>query len=264
MEQKAIQHFLKRFFLSQRADILTDEKDLLEVRLTEALDKELMNRPFYWQYMKQTGQQPEPMTISFTTRNEQTKTRGESLHIGSPRIQQIFQLAKTYGTHTCLYEAGPLRPDKPTPLYPWLIANVKVSYLSHQRKDTLYSYGLQLIHGQLILEAMEKLREKSLFSTISPHAYTMKSLIKPASGLERVKRHLVMQLESEERDWAVVAKERMKEELSTLQAYFEETSLSTEEYEREKKAIENQYEPNIRVELVNYGIFYLRDFSFSS
>lgn len=264
MEQQRIVQFAKRFFTSHQADILKEDEDGFEVRLTETLDKALMNRPFYWQYMKQIGQTPEPMILSFVTSAKQEEKTGEWLHIGSPRLQQIFQLAKNTGIYTCLYEQVPLPQQKPTALYPWLIANVKVSYLSHQRKDVLYSYGLQLIHGQIVLQAMEQLQEKNLREDISPHAFTMKSLIKPASGLARIKRHLEMQLQSETHEWAAVAKKRMEEELDTLKAYYEATSLSEEEYVQEKKAIMSQYQPNIQVTLVNYGLFYLQDFAFSS
>ena len=59
-------------------------------------------------------------------------------------------------------------------------------------------------------------------------------------------------------------KKRMEEELDTLKAYYEATSLSEEEYVQEKKAIMSQYQPNIQVTLVNYGLFYLQDFAFSS
>ena len=39
----------------------------MTVQLTIELDKELMNRPFYWHYLEKTGGVPNPMKLTFIT-----------------------------------------------------------------------------------------------------------------------------------------------------------------------------------------------------
>ncbi|SDH50238.1 protein YqhG of unknown function [Alteribacillus persepolensis] len=264
MEQHALHQFVRRYFSANDADILHDDNKRLTVQLTEELDQQLMNRPFYWQYIKKTGGVPQPMTLTFITKGEKEKQeKAEYLHFGSPRLHQIFTSAKQKGTWTILYEETEAAKE-PTPLFPWLLANVKVSYASHQRKDSIYSFGLQLIHGQMVDNMMEKLKQKSLHNLTPAHSFPMHSLIQTTSGLQRMKRYLEQQLSEESGDWAENAWKRMKEELHILEAYHTSSSQPKEEYEQEKQAIIERYQPQINVSIINSGLFYLGDSSLPS
>lgn len=56
MRQTDIHQFLKRYFLANNCSIVTETPSYLTVQLTIELDKELMNRPFYWHYIEKTGE----------------------------------------------------------------------------------------------------------------------------------------------------------------------------------------------------------------
>ncbi|SFE30394.1 YqhG family protein [Alteribacillus iranensis] len=261
MEQKAIHSFVKDYFRIYGADILFEDNRKLQIQLTEELDQELMNRPFYWQYIKKLNQQPQPLQLTlYTDGMKGPKEQGEPLHFGSPRLHQLFQSAKSKGKTAWLYEQPELgKTHQPVPLYPWLVVNIKVSYLSHQQKDVLLSFGLQLIHGQIVEDMMEHLRSKTLHPVISERTFPMKSLIQLKSGLLRIKKHVEGHIAKEPSEWADLAYQRMAEELHVLEVYYENSSQSEEEYEQEKAAIEARYKPNIGVQIINCGLFYLKD-----
>ncbi|MFP3490273.1 YqhG family protein, partial [Staphylococcus sp. SIMBA_130] len=58
MHQENIHNYLRSYFLANDCRILNEKPGLLDVQLTIELDKELMNRPFYWHYLEKTGGTP--------------------------------------------------------------------------------------------------------------------------------------------------------------------------------------------------------------
>ncbi|MGY4690266.1 YqhG family protein [Salibacterium sp. K-3] len=250
-------HYLHRYFEANNASILHRSEKKIQVKLTEALDKELMNRPFYWQYVKSSGNIGEPMTLTFfTDRESNGKEKGEWLHAGTPRLHQIFQSARQKGRWTLLYEHHNPR-DTPAPLYPWLVVNVKYSFLSHQRKDKIVSYGLQLIHGQLVDHMMEHLQPLHLDMIIPDHSFPMASLIQVDSGLLRIKNETQRFVKEHPDEWAEKAEKKMYEELALLHACSRASSFSEKDYERQKNEIRNRYQPEIQIDIINSGLFYL-------
>ena len=67
MQQQEIHKFLERYFLANDCEILENQTGYMTVQLTIDLDKELMNRPFYWHYLEKTGGVPNPMKLTFIT-----------------------------------------------------------------------------------------------------------------------------------------------------------------------------------------------------
>lgn len=258
MEQRVIHSFVKDYFLMSGADIVYEDHRQIQVQLTEKLDQELMNRPFYWQYIKKLNQKPQPLKLTLYTDGQKSeKEDGEPLHFGSPRLHQLFASAKTKGKTAQLYEVvNPPPTSTPTPLYPWLVVNIKVSFLSHQQKDIIFSYGLQLIHGQIVENMMEQLKERELHSTISERTFPMKSLIKTKSGMLRIKKQVEDKIAEEPAEWLNIAYQRMEEELNILEAYYAKSNKE-EEYELEKAAIKSRYEPKVQVKIINCGLVYL-------
>lgn len=55
MKQVEIQPFLIDFFESRQASIVEKSDGILTIKLTEQLDEQLNDRPFYWQYVKKLG-----------------------------------------------------------------------------------------------------------------------------------------------------------------------------------------------------------------
>ncbi|KMY54745.1 hypothetical protein AC623_13050 [Bacillus sp. FJAT-27231] len=248
--------FLEDYFKATECTFLEKTEGSLSVKLTPAIDKELMNRPFYWHYAEKTGMKAEPLSVTFIT--DQTKIpadlEGESIHFGTPRLQQIFQSAKEHTRFIRLYEQRATGHRQP--LHPWLLINVKVSYEANHKKDIFYSLGLNLINGMIQEEFMDVLNRKQLVSKIPDFSFTITPLIKPKSGVKRLQRFLTSQLEKENHQWAVKAQKEWEEDSLLLDSFYEDEE-KPEAYFIEKAALEKQYSPKIDVNIINGGVIYL-------
>ncbi|MGG5255077.1 YqhG family protein [Neobacillus sp. SM06] len=263
MQQPQIHDFLERYFQANECEILENTAGYLTVQLTVDLDKELMNRPFYWHYLEKTGGVPNPMKLTFITDQNTVPEhlKGETIYFGSPRLHQIFQSTKKLARFIRLYENNPLFQQQ-TPLFPWLCLNVKISYQCDRKRDVFKSIGLQLINGQLVEKFHDHLVKLNLTPKIPDYSFTLSPLIKPKSGIVRVENYLKSQLETEEDTWANEAIERWNKDLKLLNHFYENEEDKTENYEIEKQALQEQYEPKIQISFTNGGLFYLTDNAF--
>ncbi|MGA9289913.1 MAG: YqhG family protein, partial [Anaerobacillus sp.] len=146
MRQENIHNYLRSYFVSNDCTILNEKPGFLNVQLTVELDKELMNRPFYWHYLEKTGGTPRPMSLSLTT-NQQSEENGEFIHFGAPRLHQIFSSTKRLASSIRLYEDISPTDQQQFPLHPWLCLNIKISYQCDRKKHRLLSLGLHLVSG---------------------------------------------------------------------------------------------------------------------
>ncbi|MFK2824348.1 YqhG family protein [Bacillus sp. B190/17] len=257
MLKNEIHLFLNTYFKAAECTFLEETEGSLTVKLTPELDKELMNRPFYWHYAEKTGMKGEPLSLTLIT--EQSKApkelKGESVHFGTPRLQQIFQSAKQHTSFIRLYEQK--TTDSRQALHPWLLVNMKVSYEANRKKDMFHSFGLNLINGVIQEDFMGQLSYKSLVSKIPDYSFTITPLIKPTSGVKRLQRFLTSQIENENHDWAVKARMKWNEDLTLLDDFYENEEKKPEAYFIEKAALEKQYSPRIYVDTINGGLIYL-------
>lgn len=262
MEQHDIHHYLERYFRASGCDILENDNKTLHIQLSVEVDKLLMNRPFYWKYIENTNQTPQPMKLKLVTDPTEAE-EGEFIHFGSPRLHQIFESAKQLSAHTRLYEdVGHIHAPS-VPLEPWLGLNIKISYQCDRKKDSLISYGLQLINGQIIENFHDRLLSLNLTPKIPDYCFTISPLIKPQSGLKRIESLIETNVQNENHSWAEEAKQRWNEDLSLLDQFYEGTDDKPQSYELEKEALRQQYEPKIHVEIINGGLFYLTKQAFT-
>ncbi|RHW41079.1 hypothetical protein D1B31_09035 [Neobacillus notoginsengisoli] len=260
MLQQDIHDFLIRYFEANNCEITDRSNSHLSVQLTAEIDKELMNRPFYWHYLERTGGIPNPLTITLITNSgkEPEGVKGEKIHFGSPRLHQIFESAKSLARYTRLYQSHV--STRQTALLPWLCLNVKVSYQCDRKRDVFKSIGLHLINGRMIEEFHDRMLEISLTPKIPDYSYTISPLIKPGSGLMRIENFLRSGIEAEKHDWANAAVERWKKDLRLLEHFYEDSEEEqNESYRIEKMALQEQYEPKIIISLINGGLFYLKE-----
>lgn len=260
MLQEDIHKFLDDYFTVNECEILERHEDLLHVQLTVELDKKLMNRPFYWHYLEKTGGTPNPMKLKLRTRQtEENQNDGEFIHFGSPRLHQIFQSCQELAPYIRLFEQVNPSPTGFVPLIPWLGLNVKVSYQCDRKKDFLYSIGLNLINGQMKEQFQGFLDSLPLTPKIPDYCYTMSPLVKPVSGIKRVEQYLEQAIESDDPQWAIDARKRWKEDDDLLEHFYEGVTDKPESYFVEKNALKELYEPNVRMKIINGGMFYLAD-----
>lgn len=252
-----LHNFLSSYFEANQCDIILDEDGKLSVQLTEKMDELLMNRPFYWHYIRNTRQIGIPMKLTLITSPERQDEEGEWIHFGSPRLHQIFRSLYTQGKMTKLYEHRPL--EQRTALLPWLVLNIKISYKGRQKREELLSVGLQLINGAFKTEMMDWLKEMPLERSIPDFCYTITPLIKLRSGYQRIVRYLENYLEAQDFDWAQEAWHYLEQEEELVKYFYKdsEDGEKEEQLQKELKNIEDLYRPNISYEIINGGIFYL-------
>ncbi len=255
MRQENIHNYLRSYFVSNDCTILNEKPGFLNVQLTVELDKELMNRPFYWHYLEKTGGTPRPMSLSLTT-NQQSEENGEFIHFGAPRLHQIFSSTKRLASSIRLYEDISPTDQQQFPLHPWLCLNIKISYQCDRKKHRLLSLGLHLVSGAVVDDFHDLLATKSLTPKIPDYTFTITPIIKPSSGMKRLEDVVDMLVSKEEHGWADEAKKRWAADLLLLDQFYQ-GNTDADSYLVEKEALRKQYEPIIKAEVINGGIFYL-------
>ncbi|AXI09449.1 hypothetical protein CUC15_11175 [Oceanobacillus zhaokaii] len=251
-----LNHFLQNYFIAHSCEILDNRDGILTIQLTEEMDLALMNRPFYWHYVKKMGNTGQPFQLTLITNPEKRTEKGDWIHFGSPRLQQIMNHLQENERFTKLFQT--IDTSKNTPLYPWLVLNIKISYRGKQKKDDVLSIGLQLVNGKMRLDMMNYLESIPLQSMISDYCFTISPLIKLKSGYLRIESLVLNYLEDQPKDWAKESIIALNEELETLDHFYEELE-ENEQMEKERNEIKERYKPNITCHVINGGIFYLSE-----
>lgn len=256
MEQINLADFLTHYFQSKQCSILSKENGQIHIQLTEEMDRELMNRPFYWHYIKKIGKQGEPMILRLITDKEKADGPGEWIHFGSPRLHQIMNKLSEQERFAKLFEV--METSRNTPLYPWLVLNMKISYQGMQQKDEIFSIGLQLLHGNMAVDMMKHLEQRSFEKTISDYCYTLTPIIKLKSGYQRIQNLLAEHVQKQNHSWAALSIKQWESEKITLKHFYED-DLEHPSYLEELKALEKRFQPRILFQVINGGVFYLAD-----
>lgn len=261
MQQAEIKDYLKRFFELNQCECKDEGPGHTTIQLSIDMDKSLMNRPFYWHYLEKTGGQPNPMSLTFITNEKLAPDdkKGERIHFGSPRLHQIFQITKKLSSFVRLYEVITAHPEKHVALHPWLGINFNVSYQCDRKRDEFHSLGLHLISGTLATDFHESVKRLEVSGKIPDLSFTLTPLIKPKSGILRMKQYIENHIGAQDSTWAQEAHKRWEQDKALLDHFYEGLEEYPETYYKEKKAIQEQYEPTVQVEIVNGGLYYLSE-----
>lgn len=259
MYPQQIHAYLYHFFKENRCEITEDAGNFMRVQLTIDMDKKIMNRPFYWQYVETTGAVPCPAQLTFITdtTNVREDVRGEIVHFGSYRLNQLFNVTRKQGSIVQLFEKMWNTEVTKTILTPWLGVNFKVTYASDQTKETLYSLGMNLMTGQIIDGFQESVENMEFEVEASPHTFNLPYTIKPLRALGRLEVTIIDLIQQDDHQWVEEAHKRWKKDLRVLEYFYEGVEHRPESYEVEKKAMEEQYKPKIIIEIINGGLFYV-------
>lgn len=261
MQQQEIHEFLIKYFQSNNCEIIENQPGYIRVQLTIEMDKELMNRPFYWHYVEKTGGTPDPAKLTLIT--DQMKApdtvKGEHIHFGSPRLHQIFESTKRLASYIRLFEDTNSNGTGQYPLIPWLCLNVKVSYQCDRKRDVFMSVGLNLINGQILEDFHSRVLNLQTTPRIPDFSFTLSPMIMPKSGLSRLDTYIRRTFEGDDHSWAEEAVKRWDNDLKLLEQFYEDMEEKSESYHTEKEALRAQYEPSINIAVVNGGLFYLTE-----
>lgn len=261
MQQVEIKDYLKRFFLLNQCVLNEDGPGHLSIQLTIDMDKELMNRPFYWHYLEKTGGIPNPMSVTFITDQSLAPDglKGELIHFGSPRLHQIFQVTKKLSSYVRLFQVVKGNNHQHVPLHPWLGLNIKVSYQCDRKRDEFHSIGLHLISGKMVQDFHWSIEKLEMSSKIPDFSFTLSPLIKPQSGLGRIQQLIEQHVRDQDDTWANDAHKRWKQDQALLDHFYEGLDEYPETYYKEKQAIQEQFEPIVQVDVINGGLYYVTE-----
>ena len=259
MYQTDINQYLEQFFCSTNCEILNKSDTELTVKLTPEMDEQLMNRPFYWSYIKKVGGIPNPMTVTYYTNpTEQASPNSDFVHFGSPKLHQIFQVAKQLGAYFKLFQDISMnQSNQQKPLHPWLMQFLLISYESNQKKQVFQSIGLNLINGAIVEHIDQMIDFSQLTDAMPDYCFTITPIIKPESGLERIEAYIENKIKAEVHTWAEEARVRLKEDVQLLEQFYLDFEEKPESYWHEFSAIHSQFEPKITIQIVSGGLVYL-------
>ncbi|WP_162880726.1 YqhG family protein [Paraliobacillus sediminis] len=258
-----LHNFLHDFFIANQCTIKENKDGILAIKLTDKMDEYIMNRPFYWQYIKKIGQKGDPGSITFLTDPRLEEKEAEIIHFGSPRLQQIFRLVKDQGKSVRLYQQ--LAVQQQTALIPWLILNIKISYIGKQKREEIKSIGIHMINGAMLDNIMDTINQISWHNTIPDYCYNLSPLIRLKNSYQRVIHYLEKDLLEKQHDWALESWKFMQEEKKLLD-YFYQSDAADQlvHFEKESAAIEDLYQPRITIDIINGGVFHISQSTSSS
>ncbi|WP_255298366.1 YqhG family protein [Brevibacillus dissolubilis] len=245
MNQQEVRRFVEEYFTAFHSHVAESHPDYLSVKLTEEVDKDIGNRPFYWSWVERMGMQPQPMTLTFFFDAEKIPqgVRGEELHFGSGRMHQIFQSTYRHGRFVCMYEHNEaqqsrmlLSKNRSTPLTPWLNLNLKISFICDKKRDLILHVGINLHNPKLkiVHDFYTFLQQLNLSPAIPNYFYTLEQNLSVDQAANRAIDEVYRIIDEQDQAWADAARERLAEELEILEAYYTEMAL------REKEAAKEQ------------------------
>ncbi|WP_079530263.1 YqhG family protein [Halobacillus hunanensis] len=247
--------FAKDFFSTHRCSITETSDRSMEVQLTNDMDEALMNRPFYWHYMKKMNRVGEAMKLTFTD-GLMEEDNGIHLHAGTPKLHQMYQLAIDRSYSTRLYEhLSALTVNQP--LHPWLVLNIKIIYRGKQTRDEILSIGLNLINGALLSGMMDKIWKIDFRSTVSDFSFPMTPVVRVESGYQRILNYVKDQLASLNDEWAIESIKQLESEKDLLHHFYTSDDVDEDYYEKELDQLQVRYKPRVSIHIANGGLFYL-------
>lgn len=249
-----VKKFITTYFEHNDCEVTILNKGEIEVKLTEEIDRAIMNRPFYWHYVKATGQDGDPERLRFSISKKDKKTNSESIDFGTPRMNDISRHLESSSRFIQVFEQ--LDVFSQAALHPWLIINATITYKGKQIKEDILSIGLNLITGLTIDHAMETLEAKQLAQSISPNCYTISPLIKLQSGFQRIERYIDHYFTQQNYSWVFDSLHLLKEELLLLKHFYDKKEDGTN-LMNEVIQLYERLKPEVKFEVINGGLFYL-------
>jgi hypothetical protein len=280
MNEQQLHHFISRLLASLNCEIVENTSQALTCRLTPEADKLLFHRPYYWDFIEQTGAKPEPLTIRFLFCAKDPENSNMQLPItqervieqeiifGNPKWQQLCNLVRMKGKFVQLFEQ--YDPDQPSreehAVSTWLGVNYRIEWTCDRKRSELHSYGIDLQTGKMVEQFYQSLSTKRLSAKLPQHLRLQPTTITLEQAHQRLETNLQTYLQLSDHIWALKAIERLKTELQRLDTYFikladvlesDERSTLTLEHLKRQNELNRQYQPKIHISVVNAGLFHL-------
>ncbi|HZG14896.1 MAG TPA: YqhG family protein [Candidatus Bathyarchaeia archaeon] len=251
MNQQEVRSYIERYFAAFSTHIVETHPHYFTVKLPVEVDKDIGNRPFYWSWVEKMNLPYQPMVLTFIFQPDQVGTdiRGEQIHFGASRLQQIFQSAANHGRFVCMYEHHPAMISplgsgtrRSNPLTPWLGLNVKISFICDKKKDLLLYLGVNLYQPRVVHNFYPFLQRLQLQPSIPAYYYTQAKTISLEQGVSLLEQEINRVIQQQDSRWAMEARERLHDEWEILEAYYTELALREKTVDEEEQADESPEE----------------------
>ncbi|QQE76987.1 YqhG family protein [Alicyclobacillus sp. SO9] len=244
--------FCDQFFAAVKASTRYRAPNYREYELPRDVDKELTDRPYYWLWVEQTGQEVEPtrLRLAFTSEalerenerlhdeawanvNAETMTDVERMFFRPPTAELLslggFRLDKIINSVLGRGQVACVRPKHCTDdvaLVPWLLLNAVVSYKCDFTKQEFVSLGVCLLNQQIVdgfFDAISHIPMESVtVQTLAGQSPGIKgdaaSLLE--DGFLLLQQHLNRKLVHQPHRWAEEARQRLDDDLEQLDVYY--------------------------------------------
>ncbi|WP_239004832.1 YqhG family protein [Paenibacillus tepidiphilus] len=196
--------------------------------------------------------------------------RREDVIYGSKRLRQIWTAARAEGECLCLFEAPGERQRSTlfsAAYEPWLGVCYKAEMTCDLKCEELHFVGISLVSGRVVPDFNAMLGQRELSPRLPENVHVQPYELSLTAGAERLEGYLTGKLAALDFAWADGARERLELELSIVDLYYaellkepdeEKRKEIEEQYNRRRQETTWQYEPQISVSAVIYGLFHLR------
>ncbi|MBW4082605.1 YqhG family protein [Paenibacillus sp. S150] len=196
--------------------------------------------------------------------------RREDLIYGSKRLRQIWAAARDEGKCLQLFEDPGSRQRMTlfsAAYEPWLGVCYKVEMTCDLKREELHFIGVSLTSGLIVPDFEARLASRELTPRLPENIHIQPSELTVAAGADRLEGYLTSKLALMDYTWAEEARERLQLELGIVDIYYgellkeqdeEKRQAVLEQYNRRRQETEWQYEPQIAVSAITYGLFNLR------
>jgi hypothetical protein len=206
------------------------------------------------------GFAPAPAAMSRVPHDEVT--------YGSRRLAQLFGVVRNKGRYVQMFEdVKAPRGAPPAVCNTWLVVNYKVEFCCDMKRDELHSLGISLMTGEIVEECNESLFALTLTPRLPPNTLVQRPVWSINRAVVALEAWLEKEIRNYNHDWASEAKARLQDELTRVDAYYEELLPTMEDpevreaaeaqYAARRREIEWQYAPRITANVVGAGIFHL-------
>lgn len=279
--------FCQQYFNSVGAELQYHDDDYLEYKLPQDVDKEMTERPYYWIWVEKTGQEPKPsiMRLAFSDvaeARENKRIRDAAIEEAGPYLTDLqkqyfvapksefvtlgsFRLDKIYASLDNRGKFASVMPANAyanTPLVPWLVVNLRVSYCSDITEQQLLSYGICLQNGQRIQNFYDMIRNIAM-KPMNPSVVASRMKLDIREAIAELKSNLEMQMNGQPHRWALDAKNRLKRDIEQLNTYYDslkpqlaEDQVDAVELERTRKLqdLMNRSTPRVEIETLQVAL----------
>lgn len=227
--------FCDRYFTSVGARTLVARPMYREYELPVDVDKELIERPFYWMWVEATRQSVEPTVLRLAfdaeaqAREEarlnaeqppapfpwSLKRRVERIDFGSPLFDRILLSAARRGRIASVREG-----DAGGELVPWMMVNGVFAYTADLNREEWFSYAICLDNLQVVDRFYERIQHRDL-AGVPASDLLRHSCHTVHDAWRKLQRALADHVAAQDDAWAEEAMARLHGDLAQLSAYYE-------------------------------------------